>query len=233
MVEVLWALSHEENPAIPGEVVAQAVSCLLETVKTSGFKSFRHSFIIKSLESIKQNNSVAYSYDIITAIISSFSNKTNSVMHMSDERENRMMVIARYHHEHHFIDLFFQELIKFKSTAIENAKTYEHSGFDLNQVSLAGRLAYLNEVKARLNYLKFVLEHHEEVLPYNNYEILWDNFIIHCITQAERDECFKWFLEARRGASNCYPAIDDDNISKLYVHRFLSLDPTQFSILAF
>lgn len=67
----------------------------------------------------------------------------------------------------------------------------------------------------------------------SKFDIMWDNLIEKALTNAERDECFMWLIQARKPPVDCFCSIDDVNVVHLFLKRMLKVDPSQQSSLSF
>jgi hypothetical protein len=79
---------------------------------------------------------------------------------MVDEKETRMAAVSRLAREHHLFDIFFDQLIKFKTKAAAEAPNYNSA--DLNAAILADRLPFLEMVSGLLGFINYILSNMEE-----------------------------------------------------------------------
>eukprot|EP01119_Soliformovum_irregulare_P016659 TRINITY_DN4860_c0_g1_i1.p1 TRINITY_DN4860_c0_g1~~TRINITY_DN4860_c0_g1_i1.p1 ORF type:complete len:2591 (-),score=801.00 TRINITY_DN4860_c0_g1_i1:32-7804(-) len=236
MTELLWEFMIEEPSGEPGslplEIGSWAYMHLQEVVKNYAFRPHRWTWTLKCLKAIKHNKSPVFCWDLIGIIISTYPGK---ITVGEIEKETRIQMVEHLNREHRLLDIFFSEIRQFKDLALQiAASVVDKDRYNLNYMSLGGRLSFFEEISRRLKFLLFILQNFGEMLHINRYELLWECCIDDAITAAESDECYTWFIEGRKTLiPDTYVAIDDENAIQMFTRRILRMDPKTMTPVAF
>lgn len=174
--------------------------------------------MVRCVENIKKNTIVLSSCQLLEQILRSYISSRMSYS-SSESRDSKILYLAK---EHNLISELYISLIKFKREAVDIAqnllsgdekpeeetnstcssgdeepdsrkKKYEHV-FNQIKISKDIEVSYIEEIKLRLEFLKYLYANSTENLTQTQVGILWDALILNAGIEAEHEECFDWIL---------------------------------------
>lgn len=163
--------------------------------------------MIRCITNLEKHQSVPQSLSLLYRIIGNFNIYCyyflNNLGTYPDKKNKKMdnisSVIEWLETNYKLLDLFFEELVHYKSlakNALSNIKSIETINLD-NQ-NLVGKLSHLQQIKERLDFLEFILKNSNLLLSIKQIDIFWSCIILNPLTYQERELGFSW-LENIRG----------------------------------
>lgn len=90
------------------------------------------------------------------------------------EKETRIQIVEHLNREHRLLDIFFSEIRQFKDLALQIAGTVvDKEKYNLNYMSLGGRLSFYEEISRRLKFLLFILQNFGESNSLTMFVLTW------------------------------------------------------------
>jgi ubiquitin C-terminal hydrolase len=249
ILNYLWSLWQEpalEN-GISKDISLQAISILKDSL-LNYFRSERLKFLAKCIENIKSNSLVIWSCELMQAILESYP----SVKVQFPSIDSKSSIIKNLDKDHHLISDLYKNLIQFKQIAIEKAlelsgedstssdeettsehrKKHHEDLFRQIKVCKEGSLNYVEEVKARLDFLKYIYSNSNESLTNLHIEVLWDCFIINASSESEYENLFNWLTSSTISWPN-RSMLSDELQEFIFTNLLLKLDSSSYSLAAF
>lgn len=246
----LWDLWQEPalQEGISNDIATQAMSILKDSL-LNYFRSERMKFLVMCLNNIKDNSLVLWSCDIIRSILESYPSVS---VHYSG-MDSKSSVIKDLDRDHQFLNLLYKSLIQFKVLAIDKAlelstdestsssdedtvsesrKRIHEDLFRSIKVGKEGSLNYVEEVKSRLEFIKYIYSNSSETLANTHVKILWDSFILNATSESESEGLFTWLTTSAHAWPN-REMISDDLQVFIFTDLLLKLHPGSFTIAAF
>lgn len=204
----LWNLWQEPaiDAGISKDICIQAITILKDSL-LNYFRSERSKFLIKCLENIKNSSLVLWSCEIMHSILESYP----CVKVHFNGMDSKSSIIKDLDRNHSLISDLYKSLIIFKQNAI--AKALELSGeestsssdeehtsetrkkqhedlFRQIKVCKEGSLNYVEEVKNRLDFIKYIYSNSNESIKNSHIEVLWNCFILNASSESEYENLF-------------------------------------------
>ena len=171
-------------------------------------KKNRTHYLEQCVENIKNNNFVPDGYAVLTDIFCTFLNQK--------KKKAASSVIESIQHKFNLLEIFFDELIKYKknvaaSTTASLSDYFNHtsnestptgpsptqdSSTSNSPISFANNLfnrrSHIQNIQIRLNFLEFLLTQSSLELSTAQLEDLWDCLVTNAINQEETNCIFSW-----------------------------------------
>jgi len=258
-LEFIWSLWQEEalDSGVPEDIAKTALEALQDLL-TIHFRAERVKFLLRCIENVRKNSVVLFSCQLMEQILSSYnaSRIANSLL------ESKQHMIKWLEREQHLITELFNSLLVFKREAVEEAerimgeekpqedvdsystcseeeedallrRTKYESLFNQICVSKDNKLNYIQEIKARLEFLKFLYSNSSETLHPRHAQVMWEMMVLNAVTESEQNEYFNWMCSVLSNWLGDYNAIDDDVIHLIFTDMILKLDPRYLTFPAF
>ena len=250
ILHYLWTLwqAPSVEAGIAKDVATQAITILKDSLNNN-FRFERMRFLIMCVENIKNSSMVIWSCDLMQAIIDSYPSVKVGFQGM----ESRSIVIRDLDKTHKLIFLLFKSLIQFKQEAIakalqlsgeestsssdeentsESRKRQHEDLFREIKVSQEGCLSYVEELKSRLSFLKYIYSNSNESLTTVHIEVLWNSFVLNASSESEYDYLFAWFTSSTISWPNRSMLSDELQVF-VFTELLLKLHPATYTVAGF
>ncbi|CAG9332998.1 unnamed protein product [Blepharisma stoltei] len=258
-LDFLWNLCQEEalDAGISKTISSQTLK-ILQDLLTNYYRSDRLKFMIRCIENIKKNSNVLSSCQLLEHILNSYpstrisNSVTESRNHMIKWLEKEQHLLSEIFNS--FI-AFKRNALEQAQTLLseggekpeedrtddaystcssgeeedESRKKKYEAIFKQIQVSKDMDVNYIEEIKMRLEFLKFLYSNSSESIHPKHAQLLWDTLVINSATESEHEEYFSWLVKTLTNWHGDYAAFDDDIIHLIFTDMLLKLDPRFYS----
>mmetsp|Transcript_13360 Transcript_13360/g.25089 ORF Transcript_13360/g.25089 Transcript_13360/m.25089 type:complete len:2359 (+) Transcript_13360:2657-9733(+) len=253
-LEYLWSLTQEEaQEAGLSQLVSTQALVILGDLLCLHYRSSRQKFLLRGCSSFSRNKAVLHASQLLQRIFESYPivRLANSVS------ESRSQIIRWLDKEQNFISEIFYNFLLFKRQAtilaqelLDQVKPSENtdctstcsSGEDeeaserydevISRVGVSREISvfYNDELKLRLDFLKYICSQGEITLQPRQVELMWECFVVNAFTSREQEDFFAW-VTGLLSAWQC--VLDSDSVHVLFTEYLVKLDPRYLSKSAF
>lgn len=250
ILHYLWELWQQ--PAIEagiGKDIATQAIVLLKDSLYNYYRNERMKFLAMCVVNIKKNSMVLWSCEVLQSIIESYPSVKVSFQGV----DSKSGIIKDLDKTHGVIFALYQSLIQFKQEAIaialkvtgeestsssddestsESRKRQHEDLFKQIKVSQESSINYVEEVKVRLNFLKYIYSNSTESLTTDHIEVLWNCFVLNASSETECDNLFSWLTSSTIAWPNRSMLSDELQVF-IFTNLLLKLHPSTFSLAGF
>ena len=259
VLEFIWKLCQEESLVlgITFTVATQALEILKDSL-IYYHQSDKYKFLIKCIENLKKNTSVISSCRLLEELINSYSdfrsnfdNESKSGVIKSLEKDHHL-----FSELYSSLLLFKKEAVEraqllligahdkledreencFTCSSDDDSQASEERGLKHSEIFKTLRISpdcdlhYFDELRFRLNFLKFLYLNSSETLQLKHAQILWESLIINAVTEEEHENAFSWFASALNTWFNEGVVINEELTHHVFTDLILTLDPRFYSL---
>jgi ubiquitin C-terminal hydrolase len=253
-LEFLWSLTQEEaQESGLSQLVSSQALVILGDLLCVHYRSSRQKFMLRCGSSFVRNKAVLYASQLLQRLTDSYPvvRLANSVS------ESKCQVIRWLDKEQNFLSEVFYNFLLFKRQAsilaqelLDQGKPSENtdctstcsSGEDeeaseayddvISRVGVArdNPVFYNEELKLRLDFLKYICSQGELTLQPKHVELLWECFVVNAFTTQEQEDFFAWVT----GLLSAWQSVlDSDSVHMLFTDYLVKLDPRYLTKAAF
>lgn len=246
----IWSLFQESaiSQGMSLAVAEQAMTILKDSL-INYFRGERPKYLCMCIENVKKSSIVIWSCDMIKAILESYP----SVRAHFDRNDSKSSIIRTLEQENNLTKELYRSLIRFKHVALEKAvqisgdestSSSDEDGFNEAKkrnydelfsavfVSREVNLGYLEEIKARLEFVKYLYSNSNESLDNWHVRVLWETFIFNAVCEKESDLVFNWLTSATNSWPNRIMASETLQVY-IFTELLLKIKPSSFTQAAF
>lgn len=253
-LEFLWSLTQEESQeaGLPQAVSTQAL-VILGDLLCLHYRSNRTKYLLRCCSSFSSNKAVLHASQLTQRLFESY-----PVVRLATSlSESRSQVIRWLDKEQNFLSEFFENFLYFKRQALniaqelmdlgkpsentectstcssgEDEEALERYDEVMSRVGVAREVTvfYNEELKSRLDFLKYICSQGEIALQPKHVEVLWECFVVNAFTTREKEDFFGW-VTSLLSAWQC--VLDSDSVQMLFTDYLVRLDPRYLSKPAF
>lgn len=260
VLDFIWKICQEQTIAagITFNVAAQALTILKESL-IYYCRNERYKFLVKSIENIKRNSSVITSCKLIEDILNSYSNIRSNYdneskgliiknlekdYHLFSELYTSLLLFKKEAVERAQVLLLGSENKLEESredscytcSSDDNSQESEERGkkhaevFKTLRVSKDCELNYIDELKARLGFMRYLYVNSSETLQLKHAQVLWEVLIMNAVTDEEHEILFSWLSSTLNIWFSEGIIINEELTHHIFTDLFLKLDPRFISI---
>lgn len=260
VLEFIWKLCQEESltSGITFSVAAQALEILKDSL-VYYHQNDKYKFLCKCIENLKKNSSVVTSCKLLEEIISSYSDirsnyetESRSSVIKTLEKEQHL-----FNEIFSSLLLFKKEAVEraqvfmvgphdkledsreencFTCSSDDDSQASEERGLKHSEVFKKIRISadcdlnYFEELRFRLNFLKFLYLNSAETLQLKHAHILWETLIINAVTEEEHESVFSWLASSLNTWYNEGVIVNEELTHYIFTDFILKLDPRFYSL---
>jgi ubiquitin C-terminal hydrolase len=196
VVDVLWFMI-QETPASdvskkPSraflDVMEFARAKLDETLKTGFFHEKKVELLQECFQNYKESTSVLQALTTIPKIFESY--PTRAYMH---EELSRSDVSNWMQTEGRIEEIFFKDIVDFQSKCLKTLSSLKAA--EVNGAYITSRSTYLDHVRTRLEFLKFLLVQEIVTLSRTHLDSLWKAFHDESLSVQAKEMFFRWLVD--------------------------------------
>lgn len=261
VLEFLWKLCQESSlvAGVNVNVCKQSFLILKDILSTYNCRGDRYKFLLKCIENLKKNTSIVTSCKLIEEIVLSYSDFRSNYdeskatiiknldreFHLLSEIFTSFLLFKTEAVERIQLQLSSDKLeearddVCFTCSSDDDSHESEERGkkhaelFKGLKVSKDSELNYFEELKFRLNFIKFLFKSSSETFQIKHLQVLWESIVLNAVSEEEHEIFFSWL-------SSCIDVwfmggalINEELTHFLFTDLFLKLDARSVSYEGF
>lgn len=259
VLEFIWklCLSQSINNGITFTISTQAFNILKDSL-VSYCKTERYKFLMKCAENIKTNSSVVTSCKLMEEILNSYSdmrsnfeNESKALVIKNLDREfhlfselftnlllfkkeavERAQIVLRPHgklEESHEESCYTCSSDDDSQESEKRGKRHAEVFMNM-RVSPDCEMNYLEELKFRLEFIKFLYQNSAETLQVKYCQVLWEAIVLNPVLEDEHEILFVWINSTLNTWFSERVIINEELTHLIFTDMFLKLDPRSLSL---